>query len=72
MQTGIVKWFDPLKGHGYIQSDSSNEDIFVHISEVEEAQIPYFDKGVKVGFDIEKKADGKNAAIKLKILKKNL
>jgi CspA family cold shock protein len=30
---GVVKWFDDIKGYGYIQSESGQE-VFVHFSEI--------------------------------------
>lgn len=51
MATGTVKWFNPAKGFGFIQSDSGGKDVFVHISAVEKAGLSSLNEGAKVSFE---------------------
>ena len=32
-ETGVVKWFDPQKGYGFIERDQGG-DVFVHYSDI--------------------------------------
>ncbi|PSN43571.1 Cold shock domain-containing protein [Blattella germanica] len=40
LEHGQVKMFSRSKGHGFITSDGSGEDIFVHISDIEGEYVP--------------------------------
>jgi len=31
---GVVKWFDEIKGYGYIQCDEKKTEVFVHFSDI--------------------------------------
>ena len=37
MATGTVKWFNRVKGYGFLKPDGDDSDVFVHISAVEKA-----------------------------------
>jgi cold shock protein len=52
MTTGTVKWFDSVKGFGFIQPDDGSKDAFVHISAVEKAGLTGLREGQKVEFDL--------------------
>ena len=42
--TGTVKFFNEAKGYGFITNDESQEDIFVHISSLNDVKIKEGDK----------------------------
>lgn len=68
MQTGTVKWFDEIKGYGFIQPDDGGRDVFVHVSAVQAAGLRGLAEGQKVGFEVENdRRSGKPAAINLQV-----
>ena len=66
MTIGIVKWFNPTKGFGFIQPEDGSKDVFVHISAVERAGMGTLKEGQKVQFELAKGKDGKVSADNLK------
>ncbi|MBB3891455.1 CspA family cold shock protein [Phenylobacterium haematophilum] len=65
---GVVKWFNPAKGFGFIQPNDGGTDIFVHISAVERAGLRGLDDGQQVSFDLEQdRRSGKLAATNLRV-----
>ena len=67
MATGSVKWFNPVKGYGFITPDEGGQDAFVHISAVERAGLSTLQEGQKVNFDLEAGRNGKSSAENLTI-----
>ncbi len=65
MATGTVKWFNPTKGFGFIVPDDGGQDVFVHISAVEQAGMGSLDEGQKVEYELTENR-GKQAAGNLK------
>jgi CspA family cold shock protein len=68
MQTGTVKWFDPVRGFGFIQPEQGNQDAFVHISAVERAGLRSLAEGQKVQYELQPGRNGKEAAENLQIV----
>ncbi|MEJ2121882.1 MAG: cold-shock protein [Alphaproteobacteria bacterium] len=68
MQTGTVKWFDPVRGFGFITPEDGDRDAFVHISAVERAGIHSLNEGQKVQYELQPGKNGKDAAENLQIV----
>ena len=66
MMTGTVKWFNAQKGYGFIQPDTGDKDVFVHISAVEAAGLRSLNEGQKVSYDVERGQQGKTSAVNIK------
>jgi CspA family cold shock protein len=66
MATGTVKWFNAQKGYGFIQPDTGDKDVFVHISAVEAAGLRSLNEGQKVSYDVERGQQGKTSAVNIK------
>ncbi|MCB1593233.1 MAG: cold-shock protein [Alphaproteobacteria bacterium] len=65
-QSGVVKWFNPNKGYGFIVPDAGGPDVFVHISAVEAAGLQGLQEGQKLQYEIRENR-GKKAAANLKV-----
>lgn len=67
MATGIVKWFNPNKGFGFIQPDQGGSDVFVHISALERAGLSTLNEGQKLSYELATNK-GKTSAANLKLI----
>ena len=63
--SGTVKFFNAMKGFGFIQRDDGQPDAFVHISAVERAGMPTLNEGDRLEFELEVDRRGKYAAVNL-------
>jgi cold shock protein len=63
--SGTVKFFNAMKGFGFIQRDDGQPDAFVHISAVERAGMPTLNEGDRLEFELEVDRRGKTAAVNL-------
>ena len=63
--SGTVKFFNAMKGFGFISRDDGQPDAFVHISAVERAGMTTLNEGDRVEFELEVDRRGKTAAVNL-------
>jgi CspA family cold shock protein len=68
MITGTVKWFDHVRGYGFIKPENGSQDAFVHISAVERAGLAELREGQKVEYELQTGRNGKKSAENLKLL----
>lgn len=57
---GVVKWFSPEKGYGFITPDDG-PDVFVHYSAIQMTGYRTLEKGIQVEFEIIEGPKGKQA-----------
>ncbi len=57
--TGTVKFFNEAKGYGFITNDETQEDIFVHVSSLNDLKIK---EGDKIEYVEEEGNKGKQAS----------
>jgi cold shock protein len=61
-ESGTVKWYNAMKGFGFIASDRGGKDIFVHASALERAGITGLTEGQRVSVDVIDGRKGPEAA----------
>ncbi len=68
MPEGTVKFFNKMKGFGFITPDGGGQDAFVHISAVEAAGMSGLDQDQRVSYELEPDRRGRESAANLKAL----
>lgn len=63
--TGTVKFFNSMKGFGFLARDDGQPDAFVHISAVERSGLSQINEGERFEFDLEVDRRGKHSAVNL-------
>ncbi len=61
MAKGKVKWFNQLKGFGFIEPEGGGEDIFVHFSAIQSDGFKTLSEGQAVSYDVEQGPKGLQA-----------
>lgn len=64
---GVVRWFNPIKGYGFIIPEEDGKDVFVHISEVTKAGLRELKENMELEYE-EVPNKGKIAAANLGIV----
>ena len=64
---GVVKWFDPAKGYGFIITDDAEGDILIHSSCLKAAGLSTAREGSTVECEVVRRAKGLQAAKLLNI-----
>ena len=59
-ETGIIKWFDPSKGYGFLIRDKGG-DLFVHLRSVRPSDRRKLKENTKVRFSVEDTEKGPQA-----------
>ncbi len=62
MPSGTVKWFNTVKGFGFIQPDDGSKDVFVHVSAVDAAGLSGLREGQKLEYELVPDNRGRGAA----------
>ena len=68
MAEGKIKWFNTKKGYGFIEPDSGEKDVFLHITQLEKIGLRRLNDGDRVSYEVYDDK-GRSAAGNLTILK---
>jgi CspA family cold shock protein len=61
MAAGTVKWFNEVKGFGFIAQDGGGNDVFVHHTAIQTKGFRTLNEGERVTFEIESGPKGFSA-----------
>ncbi|ECF6073810.1 cold-shock protein [Salmonella enterica subsp. houtenae] len=59
--TGLVKWFNPEKGFGFITPKDGSKDVFVHFSAIQSNDFRTLNENQEVEFSVEQRPKGPSA-----------
>ena len=52
MEKGKLKWYNPVKGFGFITPEKGGKDIFVHVSQFKKAGITDILEGIQLEYQL--------------------
>ncbi|MFT4967605.1 MAG: CspA family cold shock protein [Candidatus Deianiraeaceae bacterium] len=67
MSQGKVKWFSVSKGFGFIAPDDGSNDVFVHITALQQSGIADLKEGQAISYEIESNR-GRESATNLQLI----
>jgi len=67
MARGTVKWFNLIKGFGFIAPDDGSADVFVHVSAVEVGGYQVLEEGQRVEYEIVREK-GRHSAANIRLI----
>ena len=53
MEKGKLKWYNPVKGFGFITPEDGGKDIFVHVSQFKKAGITDIVEDIQLEYQLE-------------------
>ena len=65
---GSVEWLNSQKGFGFIEPEDGTQDVFVHMTAVQNSGIEGLSENQPICFDVENGQNGKTSAVNLKSL----
>jgi CspA family cold shock protein len=65
---GTCKWFNEMKGYGFISPDEAGPDVFVHVSALDAVGIDTLSEGDRVEFTAVPGRDGRAQAANVRRL----
>ena len=68
MAQGTVKWFNTQKGYGFINPDEEGNDVFVHITAVQNSGLNELNEGQRVSYELAEQRNGRMAAVNLSLV----
>ncbi len=57
-QTGTVKRFNKIKGYGFLTADTTDQEVFVHFSEVQMAGYKDLNVGARISYTLNQGEKG--------------
>ena len=67
MQTGSIITFKQDKGYGFIKPKDGGDNVYVHVSALQAADIETIEPGQRVSYDLSSEG-GKVSAVNIKLL----